>query len=72
MAQVFGERVEEYDADKMFIDLFLFDGAANMQKGGRILTAKYPRAYTCHGGEHVISLFFSDIAKLSQIKVRNM
>ena len=69
MAQVFAERVELYDPDKLFTDLFLFDGAGNMQKAGRVLTEKYPRAYCLHGGEHVTSLFFSDIARLSEIKV---
>ena len=35
MAQVFSERVELYDSEKVFTELFLFDGEGNMQKGGR-------------------------------------
>ena len=40
-----------------------------MQKGGEILNAVFPRTYSLHGGEHVISLFFSDLAKQDRIKV---
>ena len=35
----------------------------------KILEAKFPRSYSLHGGEHVVSLFFSDIAKILEIKV---
>ena len=69
IAELFGEKVVEYDPEKVHTDLFFFDGAGNMQKGGEILTAKYPRAYCFHGGEHVVSLFFSDISKFTPIKV---
>ena len=69
IAELFGEKVVEYDPEKVHTDLFFFDGAGNMQKGGAILTAQYPRAYCFHGGEHVVSLFFSDISKLTPIKV---
>ena len=51
------------------VDLFYFDGASNAQKAGRLLVAKYPRALCLHGGEHVISLFFADLAKMSPIRV---
>ena len=46
-----------------------FDGAANVQLGGKILEVIYLRSYSLHGGEHVISLFFNDLAKLKPIKV---
>jgi hypothetical protein len=58
-----------YDTDKTKSIIFWFDGASNVQKAGRILQAKFPRSYTLHGGEHVVSLFFSDIAKINVIKV---
>lgn len=70
IAGLYEEKVAEYDPLKIHTDLFFFDGAGNMQKGGEVLTAKYPRAYCLHGGEHVVSLFFSDISKLMPIKVR--
>jgi hypothetical protein len=50
-------------------DLFFFDGASNVQKAGRILAISCKTAHCLHGAEHVISLFFSDLAKLPQIKV---
>ena len=69
IAAIFEEKVKEYDPSKENTDLFFFDGASNVQKGGHILCEKYPRAYCLHAGEHVVSLFFSDIAKLGPIKV---
>lgn len=61
--------VKQYDPNDSHTDLFWFDGASNVQKGGQILEAIYPRSYSLHGGEHVISLFFDDLAKLEPIKV---
>ena len=62
--------IQQYDPDKSRSTLFWFDGASNVQKAGKILEAKFPRSYTLHGGEHVVALFFSDIAKIFEIKVR--
>ncbi len=47
-----------------------FDGAKNAQKAGDVITAAYPRAFSFYSGEHVLSLFFSDIARIAQIRVR--
>ncbi len=49
-----------------------FDGAKNMQKVGDVITAAYPRAFSLHGVEHVLSLFFFGIARIAQIGVRKM
>jgi hypothetical protein len=49
--------------------VFYFDGASNVQKAGEILMAKFPRSFCFHGGEHVVSLFFSSIAKIKPVKV---
>ena len=70
IAELFIKRIELIDKNGLCTDLFYFDGATNVQKAGRILVAHYPRAYSLHGGKHVISLFFTDIAKLTPIKVR--
>ena len=70
ISKMFEEDVCEYDDDKLFTDIFFFDGASNVQKAGRMLTVKYPRATCCHGGEHVLALFFSDLAKHPIVKVR--
>ena len=65
VALLFEEKVAEFDPT----DVFFFDGASNVQKAGEVLMEKYPRSYSFHGGEHMVSLFFSSIAKLKPIKV---
>ncbi len=42
-----------------------------MHKLGDVITAAYLGAFSFHGVEHVLSLFFSDMAKFAQIRVRN-
>ena len=70
IANLFSTRVIECDPDRALTDVFFFDGAGNMQKGGEMLMAMCPRAHCLHGGEHVTSLFFSDISEHPAIKVR--
>ena len=72
IAEMFEDKVTEYDPDKTLTDIFFFDGTSNVQKAGRILTAKYPRSTSCHGGEHVLALFFEDLAKFPVVKVCHM
>ena len=69
IAELFEAKVLEYDPDQLCTDVFFFDGASNVQTGGLVLMAKFPRAFCFHGGEHVASLFFSSIAKIKPIKV---
>jgi hypothetical protein len=69
IAELLEDIIEPYDPEKTRSTLFWFDGASNVQKAGKILEAKFPRSYSLHGGEHVVSLFFSDIAKILEIKV---
>ena len=40
IAGLYEEKVEEYDPLKIHTDLFLFDGAGNMQNGGEVLTLR--------------------------------
>ena len=68
IAKLFGPHLLELDRDKTCIDLIYFDGASNVQKAGAIIGAHYPRITCLHGAEHVVSLFCSDISKLSAIK----
>ncbi len=49
--------------------MYFFYGASNVKKAGEVLTTKFPSAFCFCGGEHVVSLFFSDIAKIKLIKV---
>jgi hypothetical protein len=69
IARLFEEEVYKFDPTGTFTDVFFFDGASNVQKAGQILMAKFPRTFCFHGGEHVVSLFFSSIAKIGPIKV---
>ena len=67
VAKVFLPHLLKLDPCKTRTDLVFFDGATNVQKGGRILEAKYPRVTVLHGVEHVTTLFFSDLAKIKQV-----
>jgi hypothetical protein len=69
IASLFEEQVGEYDPDNVNTDVFFFDGASNVQKAGEVLMAKFPHSFCFHGGEHVVSLFFSSIARIGEIKV---
>ncbi len=69
IAYIFEEKVMEYNSLKIFTDVFYFDGASNVQKAGEVLMAKFPHSFCFHGGEHVVSLFFSSIAKTKPNKV---
>ena len=69
VAGIFEDKVREYDPNNTLTDLFFFDGASNVQKAGEILVAKFPHSFCFHGGEHVVSLFFSSISKIKPIKV---
>ena len=71
IANLFEEKILECDPHGLLTDVFFFDGASNVQKAGEVLMAKFPHSFCFHGGgEHVISLFFSSIAKIETIKVR--
>jgi hypothetical protein len=69
IANMFEEKVMEYDSLKICTDLFYFDGVSNVQKAGEVLMAGFSHSFCFHGGEHVVSLFFSSIAKIKPIKV---
>ncbi len=69
IANLFDEKVMEYNPLKTCTDVFNFDGASNIQKAGEVLMARFPHSFCFHGGEHVVSLFFSSIAKIKPVKV---
>ena len=71
IAELFEVKVVEYDPHFLCTDVWYFDGASNVQKAGEILMAKFPRSFCFHGGEHVVSLFFSSIAKIKPVKVHH-
>ncbi len=44
----FSDKVDKFDPSGTLTDCFFFDGAANVQKVGAILCAKYSRAMSFH------------------------
>jgi hypothetical protein len=69
IASFFEPYIETLDPDGTLTDIIFFDGAANVQKAGELMAAILPGAYCLHGGEHLLALFFSDVAKLKKVKV---
>ena len=72
IADLFDKKVMEYDPMNICTDVFYFDGASNVQKAGKVLMARFPCTFFFHGGEHVVSLFFSSIAKIRPVKVSHV
>ena len=69
IASLFDPWITKLDPTSTKVDCVFFDGAANVQKAGRLLAAKYPRIHVQHCAAHSVSLFFSDITtKLWQIR----
>ncbi len=63
IADMFEEKVMEYHSLKICTDVFIFDGASNVQKAGEVLMARFHHSFCFHGGEHVVSL--STAAKMT-------
>ncbi len=57
----FKTKVDEFDPTKVYTDSFFFDGTANVQKSGQILCAHFAWTMCFYGGNHILSLFFSDL-----------
>jgi hypothetical protein len=56
-------------ARSQIVDLIIFDGASNVKLAGKIFSQHHPCITVCHGAEHVIALFFSDIYNKVSIPV---
>ena len=67
LADLFFPHLADVDPKKDLTDLVLFDGATNVQKAGEVIQARYPRVTVLRGAEHVVSLFFKDVAKIKAI-----
>ena len=61
--------MEALDVLRDKADLVLFDGGSNFQLAGRIIQARFPRITVVHGLEHILSLVFEDISKISVVRV---
>ena len=70
IASLMEDTVLKYDPTKLYTDIFFVNGTSNVAKAGKVLAAKFPRAYTLHGGEHVVSLFFDNLSKEKAVQVR--
>ena len=63
VASLFEPWVTKIDPELTRIDCVFFDGASNVQKGGRLLEAKFPRIHVQACAAHSVSLFFLISAK---------
>jgi hypothetical protein len=65
---LFRPHLDRLDPNKDLYALVYFDGAGNVQLGGKILAVGNPRISYCNGAEHVVAFFFSDLANFPPIK----
>ena len=49
--------MKEIDPRKLLTDVIMFDGASNVQLGGKLLKVNYPKLTVMRGVEHTVSLF---------------
>ena len=61
----FLNHMKEIDPGKKLSDIVMFDGTSNVQIGGRNLKVYYPKLTVMHGVEHTVSLFFSDVSRIT-------
>jgi hypothetical protein len=69
IADLFNEKVMEYNPLKTCIHVSYFDGASNVQKAGEVLMGRFPCSFCYHGGKHVVSLVFSSITKIKLVTI---
>ena len=55
--------MEDIDPKKECFDMVVFDGAANVQKAGWVISVRFPKVIVCKGTEHVGSLFLTKAFK---------
>ena len=55
--------MKEIDPRKKLTDVIMFDGASNVQLGGKVLKVHYPNLTVMHGVEYTVLLFFNDVSK---------
>ena len=46
--------MKEIDPAKKLIDIVMFDGASNLQLGGRLLKVHYTKLIVMRGSEHTV------------------
>ena len=60
----FLEHIRNIYPHKSIIDVFVFDGASNVQLDGGLLKIHYQKVSVMRGVEHTVSLFFKDFSKV--------
>ena len=55
---------KDIDPRKHLAYVIMFDGASNVQLGGKLLKVHYPKLTVMHGVGHTVSLFFNDVSKI--------
>ena len=60
----FLNHMREIDPGKKLSDIVMFDGASNVQLGGKKLKVHYPKLTVMRGVEHTVSLFFNDVSNI--------
>ena len=59
--------MRKIDPDKFITDVFMFDGASNVQLGVDLLKFYCQKLTVTRGVEYNISLFFNDVSKITII-----
>ena len=62
------EFIQTYPGNEGAVNLTIFDGAKSIQNAGLLMSQKYHKITTLHGGEHVLALFFKDIFDLPELR----
>mmetsp|Transcript_13595 Transcript_13595/g.28714 ORF Transcript_13595/g.28714 Transcript_13595/m.28714 type:complete len:234 (-) Transcript_13595:83-784(-) len=61
--------MQKIDPQYELFDMVAFDGAANVQKGGRAIAARFPRVIIIQGAGHVCSLFLAKTFKEPKLQL---
>ena len=56
--------MREIDPGKKLTNIVMFDGASNVQLGGKLLKLYYPKLTVMSGVEYTVSLFFNDVSMI--------
>ena len=59
ICNLFLNHMREKDLGKILTDIVIFDGASNVQLGGKLLKVHYPKLTFMCGVEHTVTLFFN-------------
>ena len=57
--------MKSIDPGKKLTFIVMFDGASNVQLGGRLLKVNYPKFTVIRGVERTVLLFFNDVSKIT-------